>query len=101
MLVIIPQTLNPKEYGTIILVMIQALILPQQAAAGAFRFRMEVFVLRTEPTLPEGSKDPNNRVLGPKHHYYSWYLGPKTLSFGFYIPLYSRLISLYIPLEPL
>ena len=30
---------------------------------------------------PGGSKDPNNRVLGPKY-YDKWYLGPKTLSFG-------------------
>ena len=31
--------------------------------------------------LPKGSKDPKNRVLGPKYHY-KCYLGPKTLLFG-------------------
>ena len=35
---------------------------------------------------PLGSKDLNNRVLGPKYYNISWYLGPKTRFFGFLDP---------------
>ena len=51
--------------------------------------RVSLLITRFNYGLPKASKDPNNRVLGPRYHlYYSiwalkpYYLGPWTLRVG-------------------